>query len=163
RMFEENLPQSVLQAIVQPPNIGAMLGVKAPPALTRISFFIAEDGSISARGRIDGNVPVPPEFRKADAGHVAGGAFLSGSRVAAALAREQWLGLYQSHLMPERDPQKPYVKWFMRGAQDGPKGKTIDEDCFVMANGKNFAPAWRIGAHGLRVTSDAGPFALMRV
>lgn len=57
RLFEEDVPKSVLLALQKPPGIGDMLNWKTPPALARIDVFTAPGGRIEARGRIEGDVP----------------------------------------------------------------------------------------------------------
>lgn len=59
RLFEEDVPKSVLLALEKPPGIGDMLNWKTPPALARIDLFAAPGGRVVARGRIEGDVPQP--------------------------------------------------------------------------------------------------------
>ena len=61
RLFEEDVPEAVLRALVNPPTVGDMLNWKTPPALARLDFFAAPEGNFVARGRIEGDVPPFPQ------------------------------------------------------------------------------------------------------
>ena len=68
RLFEEDVPESVLRALLKPPGAGDMLNWKTPPAVARIDFFASTGGNFTAHGRIDGEVPPLPGAH-ANAGH----------------------------------------------------------------------------------------------
>ncbi len=72
------------------------------------------------------------------------------------LSRSKWDYLYEKGEPVETKQQ--YVKHF--SAEDARPEVTGDR--YVLSTGKIFAPAWNVSSQGLRVTSDAGGFALIQ-
>ena len=232
RLFEDNVPESVLQAMQSPPTVVEMLNCSAPPVLARVSFFAAPDGKFIARGRIDGDVPplpgaaagsdtsqhkehkfgefsepdvmgqivLPVDFRPAFLRYV-GDAMKKKPRMwtfrLGVLARDRvdleqdfWpaLGHVTALQIHDKGTEQGIVKAWLPFNPAHPEsitaagslararwdylfengGKIIDKPPYVvhyqhekahqyvLATGKNIAPAWSIGAQGLRLISDAG-------
>ena len=261
RLFEEGVPESVLKALISPPTVGDMLNWKAPPALARIDFVAGTNGTFSARGRIEGDVPnivhnsnasseksseprreessvdflpgapmaefvLPIDLRACFLKHVEGAMKMVSGATTLTRGQQMWSSRFQvlatdrvdldaslwpaighvailhineakkdegatpmgtikawlpsfiqspetyfaladlararwDYVFDHTDPitvKTQFVKRFRaENPSTDPRG-----DRFVLATGKINAPAWSIGSRGLRITTDAGPFALLR-
>ena len=60
RLFEEEVPDAVLRALLKPPGPADMLNWKTLPAIARIDLFASPGGNFTASGRIEGEVPPLP-------------------------------------------------------------------------------------------------------